>query len=41
MMNGQAALLSAANRGIGREVMRQLAARTRSVEEVSIRRCGR
>ena len=33
MMNGQAALVSAANRGIGREVVRQLAARTRSVEE--------
>jgi NAD(P)-dependent dehydrogenase (short-subunit alcohol dehydrogenase family) len=41
MMNRQAALVSAANRGIGREVVRQLAARTRSVEEVSIRRCGR
>jgi hypothetical protein len=33
MENGQAALVSAANRGIGREVVRQLAARTRSVEE--------
>src|ERR671920_206038 len=33
MKNGQAALVSAANRGIGREVVRQLAARTRSVEE--------
>ena len=33
MENGQAALVSGANRGIGREVVRQLAARTRSVEE--------
>ncbi len=33
MKNGQAGLVSAANRGIGREVVRQLAARTRSVEE--------
>ena len=33
MENGQAALVSGANRGIGREVVPQLAARTRSVEE--------
>ncbi len=33
MKNGQAALVSGANRGIGHEVVRQLAARTRSVEE--------
>ena len=33
MKNGQATLVSAAKRGIGREVVRQLAARTRSVEE--------
>jgi hypothetical protein len=33
MKNGQATLVSAAIRGIGREVVRQLAARTRSVEE--------
>ena len=33
MENGQAALVSGANRGIGREVVHQLAARTRSVEE--------
>jgi hypothetical protein len=33
MKNGQATLVSAANRGIGLEVVRQLAARTRSVEE--------
>ena len=33
MVNEQAALVSGANRGIGREVVRQLAARTRSVEE--------
>jgi len=33
MKNGQAALVSGANRGIGLEVVRQLAARTRSVEE--------
>jgi hypothetical protein len=33
MKNRQAALVSGANRGIGREVVRQLAARTRSVEE--------
>jgi len=33
MNNGQAALVSGTNRGIGREVVRQLAARTCSVEE--------
>jgi hypothetical protein len=33
MKNRQAALVGAAKRGIGREVVRQLAARTRSVEE--------
>ena len=33
MKNGQATLVSAANRGIGREGVRKLAARTRSVEE--------
>ncbi len=33
MENGQAALVSGANRGIGREVVRQFVARTRSVEE--------
>ncbi len=33
MKNGQAALVSEANRGIGREVVRQLVARTRSVEK--------
>jgi hypothetical protein len=33
MKNGQATLVSAAKRGIRREVVRQLAARTRSVEE--------
>ena len=33
MKNGQAALMSGVNRGIGHEVVRQLAARTRSVEE--------
>ena len=33
MKNGQAALVSGANRGIGHEVVRQLAARTRSAEE--------
>ena len=33
MNNGQAALVSGTNRVIGREVVRQLAARTCSVEE--------
>ena len=33
MKNGQAALVSGAHRGIGRELVRQLAARTRLVEE--------
>ena len=33
MKNRQAALVSGANRGIGREIVRRLAARTRSVEK--------
>ncbi len=33
MENGQAALVSGVNRGIGREVVRQFVARARSVEE--------
>jgi hypothetical protein len=33
MENGQAALVGGANRGIGREVVRQLVARARPVEE--------
>ena len=41
MKNGQAALVSGVNRGIGREVVRQLAARTARSRRVSTRQCGR